>query len=120
MPPTGQQAPKGRRRNWILIAAAVALAAAAVFDWSRPAYQQRSVRFFDRAVIGTYRTYLRPITRRFIVCRFQPTCSAYGQVAVYTHGFPKGLWLTTKRLLRCAPWTPSGTYDPVPVKQEQP
>jgi uncharacterized protein YjbJ (UPF0337 family) len=31
-----------------------------------------------------------------------------------THGFPKGLWLTVKRLCRCLPWVPLGTYDPVP------
>jgi hypothetical protein len=108
-----------RKYRAILIAAAVALAAAAVFDWSRPAYQQRSVQLFDRAVIGSYRTYIRPITKRFIVCRFAPTCSAYGQMAIYVHGFPRGVWLTTKRLVRCGPWTPRGTYDPVPVPQEQ-
>ncbi|MDQ2919027.1 MAG: membrane protein insertion efficiency factor YidD, partial [Verrucomicrobiota bacterium] len=34
--------------------------------------------------------------------------------AMYTHGFPKGLWLTTKRICRCWPWTKMGTYDPVP------
>jgi hypothetical protein len=103
-----------KRRVWISIAAAVALAAAAVFDWSRPSYQQWSVRLFDRGVIGSYRTYIRPITKRFIVCRFNPTCSAYGQMAIYVHGFPKGMWLTTKRLVRCGPWTPRGTNDLVP------
>jgi hypothetical protein len=102
-------------RASILIGAAVTLAAAAVFDWSRPPYQQCSVRLFDRGVIGAYRTYIRPLTKRFRVCRFNPTCSAYSQMAIYVHGFPKGIWLTTIRLVRCGPWTPRGTNDLVPV-----
>ena len=32
------------------------------------------------------------------------------------HGSIKGLYLTTKRLLRCTPWGTSG-YDPVPYKE---
>lgn len=102
-----------------MIAAAVALAAAAVFDWSRPPHEQISVRVFDGAVIGTYRTFLRPVMRHLIVCRYIPTCSAYGQTAIYTHGFPKGFWLATKRIVRCNPWTPRGTADPVPPAQTQ-
>jgi hypothetical protein len=106
-------------RAWILVAAAVALAAAAAFDWSRPSYEQLSVRVFDRGVIGPYRTYIRPITNRFVACRFTPTCSAYGQMAIYVHGFPRGIWMTTKRLVRCGPWTPRGTNDLVPPPRVQ-
>jgi hypothetical protein len=113
MPASPQQAVT-RRRKWLWIAAAVALAAAAAFDWSRPPQQQLSVRLFDRAVIGSYRKFVRPVTKRVLVCRFRPTCSAYGQTAIYLHGFPKGFWLTTKRLVRCNPWTPRDASDPVP------
>jgi putative membrane protein insertion efficiency factor len=46
-------------------------------------------------------------------CRFYPTCSAYALEAVSRYGAIKGLWLGTKRVLRCNPWRPGG-YDPVP------
>lgn len=48
-------------------------------------------------------------------CRFQPTCSSYMIQALQTHGLLKGLYLGTKRILRCHPWGGSG-YDPVPKK----
>jgi len=46
-------------------------------------------------------------------CRFYPSCSAYGVEAVRRHGAVRGVWLTTRRLLRCHPWNPGGV-DPVP------
>ncbi len=48
-------------------------------------------------------------------CRYEPTCSHYGQEAIAVHGTLKGGWLTLKRLARCAPWGGSG-YDPVPPR----
>ncbi len=103
---------------WITIIAAATLVAAAIFDWTRPAPLQWSVRSYERFVILPYQRFVRPHTRRLIRCRFQPSCSHYSFLAVHLHGFPRGLWLTTKRLLRCAPWTPMGTYDPVPPRRE--
>jgi len=52
-------------------------------------------------------------------CRFVPTCSEYFVQAVETHGFLIGLWLGTKRILRCHPWGGSG-YDPVPARHSKP
>ena len=46
-------------------------------------------------------------------CRYTPTCSQYSIEAIRKHGPFKGLWLGTKRILRCNPWGGSG-YDPVP------
>ncbi len=46
-------------------------------------------------------------------CRFTPTCSQYAIEAITKHGPIKGLWLATRRILRCHPWGGSG-YDPVP------
>jgi putative membrane protein insertion efficiency factor len=46
-------------------------------------------------------------------CRFYPSCSAYALEAVNTHGAARGLYLATRRLLRCHPFHPGG-YDPVP------
>ncbi len=48
-------------------------------------------------------------------CRFQPTCSQYMIEAIENHGIVKGVWLGTRRLLRCHPWGGSG-YDPIPPK----
>lgn len=46
-------------------------------------------------------------------CRYVPTCSQYMMEAIRKYGPFKGLWLGTKRLLRCHPWGGNG-YDPVP------
>ena len=46
-------------------------------------------------------------------CRYTPTCSQYAIDAVKKHGALKGVWLATKRILKCHPWGGSG-YDPVP------
>lgn len=47
------------------------------------------------------------------VCKYYPSCSAYGLEAVRTHGALKGSWLTANRIVRCNPWSHGG-YDPVP------
>jgi len=45
-------------------------------------------------------------------CRFYPCCSEYAILALQKYGLFQGLFLTTKRLLRCHPFNPGG-YDPV-------
>ncbi|MDR0828781.1 MAG: membrane protein insertion efficiency factor YidD [Prevotellaceae bacterium] len=45
-------------------------------------------------------------------CRYTPTCSQYAVEAITKYGL-KGVWLATKRILRCHPFGKSG-YDPVP------
>ncbi len=92
----------------------MALAAAAIFDWSRPPAQQASRVLFERGVVASYRKFVRPVTARFVHCRFYPTCSEYAVQAVGRFGFPKGAWLSVRRLARCTPWRAPGTYDPVP------
>ncbi|MFC4077230.1 membrane protein insertion efficiency factor YidD [Salinithrix halophila] len=46
-------------------------------------------------------------------CRFAPTCSQYGLIAISRYGFWKGGWLTAKRIVKCHPFHPGGC-DPVP------
>lgn len=46
-------------------------------------------------------------------CRYIPTCSHYASEAIEQHGTSRGLWLATRRLLRCHPFGSFG-FDPVP------
>ena len=46
-------------------------------------------------------------------CRFYPSCSHYGYQAIYKFGVLKGLYLASKRIIRCNPFNEGG-YDPVP------
>lgn len=46
-------------------------------------------------------------------CRYIPTCSEYAREALQKHGLWKGIGLSVKRILSCAPWGGHG-YDPVP------
>ena len=48
-------------------------------------------------------------------CRYHPTCSQYMVEAIQEWGILKGLWLGTKRLLSCHPWSEGGD-DPVPKR----
>ncbi|WP_025374851.1 membrane protein insertion efficiency factor YidD [Advenella mimigardefordensis] len=63
------------------------------------------------APIRFYRYFISPWVGQS--CRFTPTCSAYMEQAINTHGAGKGLWLGTKRLCRCHPFSQGG-HDPVP------
>lgn len=62
---------------------------------------------------------LLKLWRKFIsplygdVCKYYPTCSAYGLDSLRVHGAFKGSALTIWRLLRCNPWSHGG-IDPVP------
>lgn len=64
--------------------------------------------------IGIFRFYQKFISPlKPPSCRFYPTCSHYGIEAVEKHGAIKGIYLATKRILRCHPFDEGG-YDPVP------
>ena len=64
-----------------------------------------------RALIRGYQLFLSPVLGAN--CRYEPSCSHYASEAVRMHGPLRGLWLGTRRILRCHPWGGAG-YDPVP------
>lgn len=65
--------------------------------------------------IHLYRNLVSPLLPAS--CRFTPTCSAYALEALRIHGPIKGVYLATRRLLRCHPISRLGGssgFDPVP------
>lgn len=63
------------------------------------------------AVVSGYRRWISPLLGPR--CRFAPTCSAYAEQALRSHGAGRGSWLALRRLVRCHPFHPGG-HDPVP------
>jgi uncharacterized protein len=47
-------------------------------------------------------------------CRYYPTCSAYAEQAVRTHGILRGSALAAWRLVRCNPFSRGGVDDVPP------
>ena len=64
------------------------------------------------AAIDQYRAHVSPHLRGVVQCRFRPSCSAYGRESIRKYGLAIGGWRTIRRIARCNPWTPLGTYDP--------
>lgn len=69
-----------------------------------------------RAAVAPIRLYQRLVSPFLGArCRFYPTCSSYAADAILAHGFIKGIYLGTRRLLRCHPWNLGG-IDHVPER----
>lgn len=66
---------------------------------------------FILASIKFYRRRISPLLGN--ACRFYPSCSEYMYTAVERYGVVRGVWLGTKRILRCQPFSKGGV-DPVP------
>lgn len=50
-------------------------------------------------------------------CRFSPTCSRYAEEAIRSLGATRGVFLATRRVLRCNPFGRGG-FDPVPPPKD--
>jgi len=60
-------------------------------------------------ILRMYRAVISPLYGQ--VCRYYPSCSAYGLEAVQQHGVVRGSLLTGWRVLRCNPWSRGGVDD---------
>jgi putative membrane protein insertion efficiency factor len=87
--------------------------AAAAIDSFRPARNQWTAQAYIEAV-RFYQHYGRPLSSRYIQCRYRPTCSEYSLEAVEAWGIRRGLALTYRRLASCTTAVHPGTADPVP------
>ena len=90
--------------------AILAILVIAIHDFAAPhgrGYAARGALF----LIDEYRAHISPRIRGTVVCRFQPTCSAYGREAIAKYGFGKGSAKALWRIARCGPWTSPGTVD---------
>lgn len=79
---------------------------------SKPSLLRRMTNAVPLLLIRFYRKCISPLFPP--VCRFYPSCSAYGLEAFRQHGFFKALGLTLWRVARCNPFNPGG-FDPVPA-----
>jgi putative membrane protein insertion efficiency factor len=98
---------KSRRAGLIAIALVAVIAA---HDYGVPHGRGLAARGALFA-IDEYRAHISPRLRGVVVCRFHPTCSAYGRAAIARYGFAKGSAKTAWRIARCGPWTKAGTVD---------
>lgn len=63
------------------------------------------------ALIRFYQVFISPFLGRN--CRFHPTCSEYSKQCFEKFPPQRALFLSTKRICKCHPFSKGG-YDPVP------
>lgn len=92
-----------------------AVVLAGVWDVTRPPERQLG----SRVAIAGVHVYRATLARAFgasgLQCRFEPSCSRYGEVVLRRYGLARGGWMAFRRVLRCGPWTPLGAQDPPPA-----
>ena len=72
------------------------------------------MKYIARALVAPIRLYQRLVSPLLgSRCRFYPSCSEYSAQAILRFGVLRGLYLGTRRLLRCHPWNPGG-FDYLP------
>ena len=96
-------------RRLFLLGLQVALFVVLSIDLTRPPTEQVTARVMLTA-IDLYQATLSPrMDRLGARCRFEPTCSHYGEAVIRRHGALVGGAKAAWRILRCGPWTP-GRY----------
>ena len=68
-------------------------------------------------LIRAYRAVISPLYGD--VCRYYPSCSAYGLGSVQQRGLIVGSVLTAWRILRCNPWSAGGIDDVRPAGHDR-
>jgi putative membrane protein insertion efficiency factor len=82
-----------------------------------PPAKQPAVRLAVWGIHG-YQRVLSPLVRRFVTCRYIPSCSEYSARAIQANGFWRGSSLSIRRIRSCTKHVPMGTVDwpPVPAR----
>jgi putative membrane protein insertion efficiency factor len=68
-------------------------------------------------LLRAYRAVISPLYGD--VCRYYPSCSAYGFGSVQQRGLVVGIGLTAWRIIRCNPWTAGGIDDVRPARHDR-
>ncbi len=74
-------------------------------------------RNFMVLILRLYRLVISPLYGD--VCRYYPSCSAYGLGSIQEHGVIIGSVLATRRLGRCHPWAEGGIDDVLPKRNQR-
>ncbi|MHB0970153.1 MAG: membrane protein insertion efficiency factor YidD [Thermoanaerobaculia bacterium] len=100
------------RRRLLLwgVVLAIPFAAVLLHDALVPVERQFATRIAI-AGIEQYRAHVSPRLKGRVFCRFKPTCSEYGLLAVRKYGAYRGGVKTAWRVARCFPTTPMGTVE---------
>ncbi len=99
-------------RRWQIVGGLVVVLLG--WDVARPPANQLTARALIGVINAYQATLSRGLARVGAQCRFAPTCSHYGEEVIRRHGTLKGTGLALRRIGRCGPWTPLGTFDPPP------
>lgn len=77
----------------------------------------KSMKYILMGIIKLYQLTLSKVFQQIFppLCRFYPTCSEYGLIAIRRFGVVRGGYLTLWRIFRCNPFGNPG-FDPVPDK----
>jgi hypothetical protein len=65
------------------------------------------ITFYQKTVSPDHGIFRHPVGH----CRFYPSCSEYSKQAIGKYGAVKGIFLATKRILRCNPWSKGGVDE---------
>lgn len=68
--------------------------------------------YFFIGLVWVYKIFISPLKPK--TCRFIPSCSTYMIYSIKEYSFIKGIFIGTKRLLRCNHKGKHG-FDPIPI-----